>query len=62
VEDVELMYQAVAFKKGTVKVKASGGVRSFETAISMLRAGAKRLGTSSGVSIATGAGTAAGAY
>jgi deoxyribose-phosphate aldolase len=30
VEDVELMYQAVAFKKGTVKVKASGGIRSFE--------------------------------
>ena len=30
VEDVELMYQAVAFKKGTVKVKASGGVRSLE--------------------------------
>ena len=32
VEDVELMYQAVAFKKGAVKVKASGGVRSFEYA------------------------------
>ncbi|KAF9651334.1 deoxyribose-phosphate aldolase [Thelephora ganbajun] len=30
VEDVELMYQAVVFKKGAVKVKASGGVRSFE--------------------------------
>jgi deoxyribose-phosphate aldolase len=30
VEDVELMYQAVAFRKGAVKVKASGGVRSFE--------------------------------
>ena len=30
VEDVELMYQAVAFKKGAVKVKASGGVRSLE--------------------------------
>ena len=30
VEDVELMYQAVAFKNGTVKVKASGGVRSLE--------------------------------
>jgi len=78
VEDVELMYQAVAFKKGAVKVKASGGIRSFEydqfqlplsstsrllsVAISMLRAGADRLGTSSGVSIVTGAGTAAGAY
>ena len=30
VEDVELIYQAVAFRKGAVKVKASGGVRSFE--------------------------------
>jgi deoxyribose-phosphate aldolase len=32
VEDVELMHQAVAFKEGVVKVKASGGVRSFECA------------------------------
>ena len=30
VEDVELMHQAVAFRNGAVKVKASGGVRSFE--------------------------------
>ena len=30
VEDVGLMYQSVAFKRGIVKVKASGGVRSFE--------------------------------
>jgi len=62
VEDIGLMYQAVAFKKGVVKVKASGGIRSFDVAVSMLRAGADRLGTSSGVSIATGAVTAAGAY
>jgi len=62
VEDVELMYRAVAFKNGAVKVKASGGVRSLETAVSMLRAGADRLGTSSGVSIVTGTGTAAGPY
>ena len=32
VEDVQLMHQAVAFKNGAVKVKASGGVRSFEYA------------------------------
>ena len=37
VEDVELMYQAVAFKKGDVKVKASGGVRSFEYGLSISR-------------------------
>ena len=30
VEDIELLHQSVAFKKGAVKVKASGGVRSFE--------------------------------
>ena len=30
VEDVELMYQAVAFKKGAVMVKASGGIRSLQ--------------------------------
>jgi len=62
VEDVGLMYQAVAFKKGAVKVKASGGIRSLDVAVSMLRAGADRLGTSSGVSIVAGTITAAGAY
>jgi deoxyribose-phosphate aldolase len=34
----------------------------FRAAVSMLRAGADRLGTSSGVSIVAGASTAAGAY
>lgn len=32
-------------------VKASGGVRSYETAVAMIEAGADRLGTSSGVKI-----------
>lgn len=79
VEDVQLMYRAVAFKNHEVKVKASGGVRSFEygsfhpltfsdltistrVALSMFRAGADRLGTSSGVSIVAGAGRETGAY
>ena len=32
-------------------VKASGGIRSARTAVTMLEAGANRIGTSSGVSI-----------
>lgn len=49
VEDVELMYQTV--KNAGLQVKASGGIRDKETAISMIKAGAVRLGTSSGVKI-----------
>ena len=48
-EDVELMYNTV--KNKGLKVKASGGIRNKETAISMIKAGASRLGTSSGVKI-----------
>jgi deoxyribose-phosphate aldolase len=48
VEDVALMYQVVGPE---VKVKAAGGIRSLETAQAMIRAGASRLGTSSGVQI-----------
>jgi deoxyribose-phosphate aldolase len=36
---------------GRIKVKASGGIRDYETALLMVRAGAARLGTSSGVKI-----------
>lgn len=49
VEDVDLMYRVVGPE---VKVKASGGIRSLETAVAMIKAGATRLGTSSGVQIA----------
>lgn len=48
VKDVDLMYRLVGPQ---VKVKASGGIRSLETALAMIRAGATRLGTSSGVQI-----------
>ena len=48
-EDVELMYKTVS--PYGLKVKASGGIRDKETAIKMLKAGAERLGTSSGVTI-----------
>ena len=49
VEDVKLMFETV--NKFGLKVKASGGIRDKETALSMLKAGAERLGTSSGVKI-----------
>ena len=49
VEDVKLMYDTVNHLG--VKVKASGGIRDYETAIAMINAGASRLGTSSGVQI-----------
>lgn len=51
VEDVELMRKTVGAEMG---VKASGGVRDRGTAERMVKAGANRLGTSSGVSIVKG--------
>ena len=47
VEDVEIMYNTV--KDAGLQVKASGGVRDKDAAIAMIKAGASRLGTSSGV-------------
>lgn len=47
--DVRLMRQTVGPVMG---VKASGGVRDYASAMEMLNAGATRLGTSNGVSIA----------
>lgn len=48
IEDVKLMRKTVG---DAMKVKASGGVRSYHDAIAMLEAGADRIGTSSGVAI-----------
>ncbi|MCK9443069.1 MAG: deoxyribose-phosphate aldolase [Tissierellaceae bacterium] len=50
IEDVKLMKSVVGNKMG---IKASGGVRDMETAKKMVEAGATRLGTSSGVKIAS---------
>lgn len=50
-EDVRLMRASVS---DHVQVKASGGIRSYETALAMIEAGATRLGTSSGVAIING--------
>ncbi len=39
---------------GHVKIKASGGIRTYEAALSMIQAGADRIGASSGVQIVKG--------
>ena len=53
-EDVRLMRQTVGPDMG---VKASGGVRDYAGAVEMIKAGATRLGTSSGVKIVSGSKT-----
>ena len=57
--DVQLMRAACP---PSVGVKASGGVRSFETAAKMLQLGATRLGTGSTVAILTSDAAGAGGY
>ncbi len=54
--DVQLMRANASTK---VLVKASGGIRDYQTAILMINAGASRLGTSSGVAIVQGASSGA---
>lgn len=51
VEDVRLMRETVGPEMG---VKASGGVRTYDDAIAMLKAGANRLGSSSTMKIVSG--------
>jgi deoxyribose-phosphate aldolase len=47
-EDIALMKKVAA---GRIKIKASGGVKSFEQAVGLIQAGADRIGTSSGVAL-----------
>ncbi|MCD8511971.1 MAG: deoxyribose-phosphate aldolase [Bacillus sp. (in: Bacteria)] len=51
VEDIQLMRKTVG---PAIGVKASGGVRDRETVEAMIKAGATRIGTSSGVAIVQG--------
>jgi len=53
VQDVRLLKSIAG---NDLKVKASGGIRTFEQALEMINAGADRIGTSSGVSIINGLG------
>ena len=50
-EDVKIMKEVVG---DSVNIKASGGIRSYESAVEMINAGASRLGTSSGIAIIKG--------
>ena len=51
VADIRLMRQTVGEQMG---VKASGGVRDFDTAMAMVEAGASRIGASSSITILNG--------
>lgn len=57
--DVALMRYVVGTAMG---VKASGGVRSYEDAISMIKSGADRIGASASVKIITGQTASTGSY
>ncbi|MCP9455582.1 MAG: deoxyribose-phosphate aldolase [Nitrospira sp.] len=48
VDDVRLLKEIVA---GRARIKASGGIRDWRTALALLEAGADRIGTSTGVAI-----------
>ncbi|MBL7665142.1 MAG: deoxyribose-phosphate aldolase [Bacteriovoracaceae bacterium] len=58
VADIELFKKNVSSE---VKIKASGGVKTYADAIAMIEAGASRLGTSSGIALTQGQ-TASGSY
>ncbi len=47
-ENIDLMKDAI---NGKAKIKASGGIKNLDTALSYIEAGVERIGTSSGVSI-----------
>lgn len=51
--DVETVRKMRAILPAEVKIKASGGIKTYEQAVAMIEAGAERIGTSSGVSIIT---------
>jgi deoxyribose-phosphate aldolase len=59
VEAVRLMRKSVGPKMG---VKASGGIKDYETLVKMVEAGANRIGTSSGVQLLGKGSVSEGAY
>jgi deoxyribose-phosphate aldolase len=58
IEDIRLLKKEVG---DDLKIKASGGIGTFDKAVEMIEAGADRIGASSGVEIVTG-GEASGDY
>jgi len=51
-EDIKIMKDVVG---ESIEIKASGGIRDYERAMSMIEAGATRLGVSAGIAIVSGA-------
>lgn len=51
IEDIELMKNITQNK---IQIKASGGIRDYETAIKYIEKGVTRIGTSNGIQIVTG--------
>ncbi|TXT56609.1 MAG: Deoxyribose-phosphate aldolase [Candidatus Thorarchaeota archaeon] len=51
VHDVEVMYETIGTE---MKIKAAGGIRTYEDALEMIKAGADRLGASAGIAILSG--------
>ncbi|MEK6934329.1 MAG: deoxyribose-phosphate aldolase [Nanoarchaeota archaeon] len=52
IKHIRIMKKVV---KNKIKVKASGGIKTFEQALGFIRAGADRIGTSHGIEIVNGA-------
>lgn len=50
-EDVRLMVESV---DGECRVKAAGGIRTYDDAVAMVKVGASRIGTSNGIAIVSG--------
>lgn len=59
VEDVTLINEIT---QGKIAIKASGGIRNLDDALSLIKAGASRLGTSSGVALASNQPSQPGSY
>lgn len=51
--DAEIVRKMRSILPAEVKIKASGGIKTYEQAVAMIEAGAERIGTSSGVAIVT---------
>jgi deoxyribose-phosphate aldolase len=51
--DVDTVRKMRSILPAEIKIKASGGIRTYDQAIAFIEAGADRIGTSSGVSIVT---------
>lgn len=51
--DVETVRKMRSILPAEVKIKASGGIKTYEQATALIEAGAERIGTSSGVAIVT---------